>query len=157
MLKGHGSNLSSKPQSNNANTVMVGTSDSVFLEPVEKSKKKLSFREPEIIDYYMQMKGVANRLSKRMKSPKNGNKISPNPATKSCIYKNYVNEDKDINCNSFVGSAEDLNLEVCKRIFVLLSIVLTITTMSSVLRKYLIIRNLKMRNVVYSQIEIRFE
>lgn len=105
MLKGHG-NASPKPN------VHLNVGTETALEPVEKTKKKLSFREPEIMGYYMQMKqGVASRLSKKIKS-KNGNKM-PNSAGKSCIFKNCASEDKDLNYDYFAGSTEDLNLEVC--------------------------------------------
>lgn len=113
MLKGRGT--ASKSQSN-PNSPMVGTSDTALLEPTEKAKKKLSFREPEIMGYYMQMKqGVTNRLSKRIKTPRAGGKASSAPVTaKSCIFKNCASEDKDVNCDSFGGSTEDLSLEVCR-------------------------------------------
>ncbi|KAK7578259.1 hypothetical protein V9T40_010464 [Parthenolecanium corni] len=111
MLKGYSG--ASKQQSQFANN-MVGTSETALLEPVEKTKKKLSFREPEIMGYYMQMKqGVTNRLSKRIKSTKNGKKPASNATTKSCFYKNCANDDRDANCNDFGGSTEDLDLEVC--------------------------------------------
>jgi hypothetical protein len=120
MLKGRGDVL--KVKSNigaSSSSTMVGTSDTALLEPPgEKAKKKLSFREPEIIGYYMQMKqGVANRLSKRIKSPRNGsaaNKTTSTvgPQAKSCIFKNCASEDNDVNTNNIGGSTEDLNLEV---------------------------------------------
>lgn len=111
MLKGYSGVSKQQPQF--ASNSMVGTSETALLEPVEKTKKKLSFREPEIMGYYMQMKqGVTNRLSKRMKSTKNGKKPAPNATTKSCIYKNCANDDRDMYCNDFGGSTEDLDLEV---------------------------------------------
>lgn len=112
MLKGRGN--ASKSQSNPASSSsVVGTSETALLEPTEKTKKKLSFREPEIMGYYMQMKqGVTNKLAKRTKTPRNSSKISAIPVAKSCIFKNCSTEDKDINCDSFNNSTEDLSLEV---------------------------------------------
>ncbi len=115
MLKGQGASASK--QQTNATCVMVGPSEAALLEPVEKAKKKLSFREPEIIGYYMQMKqGVTNRLSRRGKS-KNGSKSPVATTAKSCIFKNSVSDDKDINYNHLGGSTEDLSLEVLSKIW----------------------------------------
>lgn len=124
MLKGRGNSGADLLQkSSTPSTSMVGTSsDTMLLEPIEKAKKKLSFREPEIMGYYMQMKqGIGHRLSRRIKSVRNGvgagNKTtattlsSGSPTAKSCIFRNCASEDNEVN-NSFGGSTEDLNLEV---------------------------------------------
>ena len=119
MLKGRGNggDVLKSNTGNCSSSTMVGTSDTALLEPTEKAKKKFSFRAPEIIGYYMQMKqGVANRLSKRIKSPRNGSKVAAaaaatnSPSAKGCIFKNCASEDNEM--NAFGGSTEDLNLEV---------------------------------------------
>lgn len=107
---------------------MVGTStETALLEPVEKAKKKLSFREPEIMGYYMmQMKqGVADRLSKRGKSKNAAAKTASSP-TKNRTFVNHRSSladddephDKMHDSSSYgdvialADSAEDLTLDV---------------------------------------------
>lgn len=85
---------------------------------VERPRKKLSFREPEIMGYYMQMKqGVASRLSRKNKSPKTSVGDKGISAAQSTVVKNsavaYETDDSDVfNLNTFSDSAEDLDLEV---------------------------------------------
>jgi len=72
----------------------------------EKPRKKLSFREPEIMGYYMQMKhGVTSRLSRRGKSRKSAAPAEPPPENNN-IADNAVIR---VRLNS---STEDLDLEV---------------------------------------------
>lgn len=71
--------------------------------PTDRPRKKLSFREPEILGYYMQMKqGVASRLSRRGKQgrAKAGASDSPGPngtatpsasSSSSCVSAGYGN------------------------------------------------------------------
>lgn len=112
MLKGQGN---ASPKTN------LSLANETSLEPVEKTKKKLSFREPEIMGYYMQIgQDVASRLSKKFKS-KNGTK-TPAMVSKSCIFKNCASEDKDMNYEHFTASTEDLNLEVGLCVFLNLDV-----------------------------------
>uniref|UniRef100_A0A8D8WX53 Uncharacterized protein n=1 Tax=Cacopsylla melanoneura TaxID=428564 RepID=A0A8D8WX53_9HEMI len=92
---------------------------------VERPRKKLSFREPEIMGYYMQMKqGVASRLSRKPKSPKSSvvgkSPSTPPPVASATVVKNaaFASETDEpsevafgLN-NEFSDSAEDLDLEV---------------------------------------------
>lgn len=97
------------------------TSQDMASLAVERPRKKLSFREPEIMGYYMQMKqGVASRLSRKNKSPKTsvvgkGSFNTSDPP--STVVKNSAvaseTDDSDVfNLNTFSDSAEDLDLEV---------------------------------------------
>lgn len=81
----------------------------------ERPRKKLSFREPEIMGYYMQMKqGVASRLSRRSKKSKSEEPVSM-PSTSSSMpnLKDETIAEKGNN-----GSDEDMELEVSILVFI---------------------------------------
>lgn len=94
------------------------TSQDMSSLAVERPRKKLSFREPEIMGYYMQMKqGVASRLSRKNKSPKTSVVDKSPPPPLSTVMKNTAvaseTDDSEVsNLNAFSDSAEDLDLEV---------------------------------------------
>lgn len=75
----------------------------------ERPRKKLSFREPEIMGYYMQMKGVASRLSRRGKKSKSEEPApsSSTPSTSSSTTPNVLALPEEINKERINQSDED--------------------------------------------------
>lgn len=107
MLKGKAVGCSAGSGDGNSCTADTAEAVSSTLAGVERPRKKLSFREPEIMGYYMQMKqGTPTSSAKR-------NKATPVTMSSTAVISGASAPARGKNCLEDVsGSFEDLDLEV---------------------------------------------